>query len=551
MQRRKLTLLLISLILIISLGTWIFLAYKFEENINKARNLSEQYKDYLSYKIVDINKYTFTVTLENYKVHSPVLVCETDQIIVRHFPVINHTDIKTLGKVRFMDPKTDEEIVYLDSGNGNYGYTFSQPMFATNLQNFTIKSYADGKLTYIDSKTNEPVAQLNDTNYTVYHSVSESKKVKLDVDFKYTINFIDSAKLGKIFGSYLPEDASQNQDSLKLGKVLFKKTYDDLAKNFNKMLYPATYTYSLNTEYPHAIYDLAVEAYQSLDNKDALLDLDKKLAELAIKEDMNLQVKYLESNNHFKFDADIALEKKNDDLHIKVSSDSHLNAPTSFTKLVIDAFYPTVNQIVKEASPNLIITKQELEGLIKPFFGEKLGSTVDFKLNLKQVTGELYFDVVATDPDFKVKVDAKGDKDSITGNIFLAKPKAFSNDVVDYVTLQVIPIMQKIETKGAFKPTNVAELKNAINEFISLLNKNKDNNDENLEVDFDSNSPENGFRINGKDSLSIESAPQFTNLLEQFKIFALSTVEKEPKSKPLPEMKNQLPNSDSSKKTKH
>ena len=143
-------------LIFVGVATWYYQAQKFDMLAKEELDIFfQQHSNYLSYGSVDIDKYTFRVTLKDVNI-KPIAV-KYDEIIIRHIPLFRATRLN-FGKAHIFDTITQQELLYCISEG--YVTWITRPLFNREKFNWTMTSSYD-KVQYFNSKTNRKISELN------------------------------------------------------------------------------------------------------------------------------------------------------------------------------------------------------------------------------------------------------------------------------------------------------------------------------------------------------------------------------------------------------
>lgn len=511
---KKKSIILLSVILLLSIS-WLYFGYKFEKIIqNKYIPMLEQYSAKISAKSIEINKYTFTVTLNGVKLSpsSKLTPFYSDKIIIKNIPFSRTYSIHSFGKKGEISDIKD--IIY--APEHKISVILSNPFFNRNSTDLSVKILYDRFKLY-DSNTNEELLSFDSCEEKLIHKTHTDLDYILDIE-----SIIKNTKQARHFQEFfiselvkiIPESFVNIKNQFKKWKnqeSLFKMTelYGGVDRVIKiKLLYPKellgqTISFLKNpkTEQFNLIGSTIVGKNFSLNiNDQNKSDLYSNAYILDISNDKDAKLRFVGNTKYNYSDQQKA--------HLIDLLSDYIQEVTN----------KDFQKYIKNQETSVVFVQEDFTEAIKPLFNIK-DINLNLDINASKSTG-------AISHLFNIKIDNfvsefKGDykKALYNAELKMSDPKTLTTNLTDYIEKAWIPIVQKTREVDyeSFLKLILSDIKlNGMNT-LDALNKQgnlKDKDDFLIDLGF---SVEKGIKINNKsldELLSDSRIKNFINFLK-------------------------------------
>ncbi|MFY9589734.1 phosphoribosylaminoimidazolesuccinocarboxamide synthase [Rickettsia endosymbiont of Halotydeus destructor] len=498
-----------------------YLSHKFEDTTkNNILTVLDEYKEYITYDSITINKYTFSVTLQ--KVKFNYIDSYSDEIVIWHIPFLNITKIDSYGNgVKITTAENEESIFYAPDDHSTVW--FRKSLF-NNSPDFWKLSLNDNKSTIYSSKTAEKLAESEGNKITIIHSKTADNLHLLELDTQGNITFTSE--------NYIKEISSKVNKFFKNAKEM-KAAFEDLnSENLVKVTQlnsPMYNSNKLSLKYSDELLTLGklfVQRFSASEKQDEIMH---EAIFMQIVTELYKGKPFL-----FAWDSKINGKMQNNIYKINLEKDKKINfsfniettnTPSEiYEKAMVDSFSAHTfagfkrgfNRAINELGPNAAskfnesLTQNDFAKMIEPFAkvkDSKFSIEVEFDPEEKKLSNKINLAMDKFNFAIDTNIPNLHNFLNFESVVTLSDPNVFIGNLTNYTNNAVIPIMQKIETSKIFAAT-LAKQMPIVREYgfdaVASLSKSSELKEgETLTVDIKRD--DNHFTLNGKDYLQILS----------------------------------------------
>jgi|GEM_PF-4467045 len=531
----KIRFIIISLIVLL-LGGWGYTAYKFEKQSQEdIVAILDNFKEYVSYDSIKINKYGFSVTLN--KVMFKPLDFYYDEIVIRHIPFLNITKIDSYGNdVKIVTAENEENIWY--SPDHRTTIWFRKSLF-NRLPSYWQLSINDDNSTLYNSRYTEKLTESKGSNIMVTNNKTPDNLNLLNLDVKSETSFIAenyirdfNNRIFKLLKNKIAGDIDLGTFEYDLGKLdilnlpisynyKLKLKYSDELLALNKLFFQSFSPSMKQDEVIHNVIfmQIANEIYRG---KPFLFTAD---FERKGKIESNFYKLSIEKDKIFDFAFNIKSTQQPSETYEKVGIEalgSYFSSGLN-KRAESDSNFRLVEPITLEDGKKIMNFPTKINNLEFNLQGE-------FDPKEHKLQGKT--NLIADDFNFVVDVNVPNLDNPMNAesHIVLSSPYTIINNVVNYIDNAVVPVLNKIEDSREFA-LGLKEQMSIVDKYgfraIQAFSKNSELK-ENDSLTIDIKGVDGSFTINEK---TIDQILSDERVIEFIKAMGRINIKSEPKDR--------------------